>query len=132
MRRALCTALLLALAASPLLADDAALDLPLGDPARREKTLAPPLDVVLDARTGAAISPAEVAARLAKARLVLLGESHTNAEFHRVQLQVIRELVRAGRKVLVGLEMYPATEQAALDLWNAGSLSEAEFLERSD
>ncbi|HMM33768.1 MAG TPA: hypothetical protein PKA62_03410, partial [Thermoanaerobaculia bacterium] len=59
MRRALCTALLLALAASPLLADDAALDLPLGDPARREKTLAPPLDVVLDARTGAAIPPAE-------------------------------------------------------------------------
>ncbi|MHB8796837.1 MAG: ChaN family lipoprotein [Thermoanaerobaculia bacterium] len=132
MRRAIFTAFLLAFAASSVRADDAALDLPLGDPARREKTLAPSLDVVLDARTGAAISPAEVAARLAKARLVFLGESHTNAEFHRVQLQVIRELVRAGRKVLVGLEMYPATEQAALDLWNAGSLSEAEFLEKSD
>jgi uncharacterized iron-regulated protein len=132
MRRALCTALLLAFAASSLRADDAALDLPLGDPARREKTLATSLDVVLDARTGAAVSPAEVAARLAKARLVFLGESHTNAEFHRVQLQVIRELARAGRRVLVGLEMYPATEQAALDLWNAGALSEAEFLEKSD
>ncbi|MBP7675141.1 MAG: ChaN family lipoprotein [Thermoanaerobaculia bacterium] len=132
MRRALCTALLLAFAASSLRADDAALDLPLGDPARREKTLAPSLDVVLDARAGAAVSPAEVAARLAKARLVFLGESHTNAEFHRVQLQVIRELARAGRRVLVGLEMYPATEQVALDLWNAGALSEAEFLEKSD
>lgn len=132
MRRALRTALLLAFAATSLRADDAALDLPLGDPARREKTLAPSLDVVLDARTGAAISPAEVAARLAKARLVFLGESHTNAEFHRVQLQVIRELVRAGRKVLVGLEMYPATEQAALDLWNAGTISEADFVEKSD
>jgi len=128
----LAAALLLGLASLPLRADDAALDLPLGDPARREKTLAPVLDVVLDARTGAAISPAEVAARLAKARLVFLGESHTNAEFHRVQLQVIRELVRAGRKVLVGLEMYPATEQAALDLWNAGSITEAEFVEKSD
>lgn len=132
MRRALRTALLLAFAATSLYADDAAFDLPLGDPARREKTLTPSLDVVLDARTGAAISPAEVAGRLAKARLVFLGESHTNAEFHRVQLQVIRELVRAGRKVLVGLEMYPATEQAALDLWNAGSLTEAEFVEKSD
>lgn len=132
MRRALYTALLLAFAATSLYADDAALDLPLGDPARREKTLVPVLDVVLDARTGAAISPAEVAARLARARLVFLGESHTNAEFHRVQLQVIRELVRTGRKVLVGLEMYPATEQAALDLWNAGSLTEAEFVEKSD
>ena len=133
MRRPLSLAFfLLGLAASPLPADDAALDLPLGDPARREKTLAPSLDVVLDARTGAALSPAEVAARLAKARLILLGESHTNAEFHRVQLQVIRELARSGRKVLVGLEMYPATEQAALDLWNAGTISEAEFVEKSD
>lgn len=132
MRRALRAALLLAFAATSLRADDAAVDLPLGDPARRERTLAPALDVVLDARTGVAISPAEVAARLAKARLVFLGESHTSAEFHRVQLQVIRELVRAGRKVLVGLEMYPATEQAALDLWNAGTISEADFVEKSD
>ena len=134
MRRtaSLAAALLLGLASLPLRADDAALDLPLGDPARRERTLAPSLDVVLDARTGATVSPAEVAARLAKARLVFLGESHTSAEFHRVQLQVIRELVRAGRRVLVGLEMYPVGEQAALDLWNAGALSEAEFLEKSD
>ena len=114
MRRALCTALLLTFAASSVSADDAAFDLPLGDPARREKTLAPSLDVVLDARTGAAVSPAEVAARLAKARLVFLGESHTNAEFHRVQLQVIRELARAGR-------------QPSPDTQNAASFSASGF-----
>lgn len=133
MRRIAGLALLLPLLASfPLPADDAALDLPLGDPARRERTLAPSLDVVLDARTGAAVTPAEVARGLSKARLVLLGESHTNAEFHRVQLQVIRELAKAGRKVLVGLEMYPVAEQPALDLWNAGTITEADFVERSD
>jgi len=133
MRRtaSLSAALLLGLAVLPLRADDAAYDLPLGDAARRDKILAPALDVVLDARTGAAVTPAEVAQRLAKARLVFLGESHTNAEFHRVQLQVIRELAKAGRKVLVGLEMYPVAEQPTLDLWNAGSVSEAEFVERS-
>ena len=133
MRRtaSLSAALLLGLAVLPLRADDAAYDLPLGDPARREKTLAPTLDVVLDARTGAAVTPAEVAQKLSKARLVFLGESHTNAEFHRVQLQVIRELAKAGKKVLVGLEMYPVAEQPALDLWNAGSVSEAGFVEKS-
>jgi uncharacterized iron-regulated protein len=124
-------ALLLGLAALPLFADSAAYDLPLGDPARREKALSPALDVVLDARTGAAVTPAEVARGLSKARLVFLGESHTNPEFHRVQLQVIRELAKAGRKVLVGLEMYPVAEQAALDLWNAGAVSEADFVEKS-
>ena len=127
----LAAVLLLALSAPPLTAEDAALDLPLGDLARRERTLTPSLDVVTDTRTGTAVTPAELAARLAKARLVFLGESHTSAEFHRVQLQVIRELARAGRRVLVGLEMYPVAEQAALDLWNAGALSEAEFVERS-
>lgn len=133
MRRSasLALALLLGLASLPLFADDAALDLPLGDPARRERTLVPVLDVILDARTGAAVTPSDVARGLAKARLVFLGESHTSAEFHRVQLQVIRELAKAGRKVLVGLEMFPVAEQPALDLWNAGSISEADFVERS-
>ena len=133
MRRtaSLAAALLLALSAFPLRAENAALDLPLGDPARREKTLAPVLDVVTDARTASALTPAEVARKLSKTSLLFLGESHTSAEFHRVQLQVIRELHRAGRKVLVGLEMFPVAEQPALDLWNGGTLSEAEFVEKS-
>ena len=124
-------ALLLALAALPLRAEDAALDLPLGDPARREQTLSPILDVVTDARTASAVTPAEVARKLSKASLVFVGESHTSSEFHRVQLQVLRELHRAGRKVLVGLEMFPVAEQPALDRWNAGELSEEEFVEKS-
>ena len=84
-----------------------------------------------DARTASALTPAEVAQKLSKASLLFLGESHTSAEFHRVQLQVIRELHRAGRKVLVGLEMFPVAEQPALDLWNGGTLSETEFVEKS-
>ncbi len=133
MRKAasLAAALLLGLATLPARAENAALDLPLGDPARRDRSVSLALDVVTDTRTAALVSPAEVAQKLAKARLVFLGESHTSSEFHRVQLQVIRELKRAGRKVLVGLEMYPVAEQAALDLWNGGTLSEAEFVERS-
>ncbi len=119
------------LAAPPALPQDGSLDLPLGDPARKEKETVLLLDAATDTRTGAAVTPAELAARLAKARLVFLGESHTSSEFHRVQLQVIRELVRSGRKVLVGLEMYPATEQATLDRWNAGGLSEDAFVEQS-
>ncbi|MFN7987122.1 MAG: ChaN family lipoprotein [Thermoanaerobaculia bacterium] len=128
---ALAAALFLGLATLPAPAENAALDLPLGDAARREKTVAPALDVVTDTRTGSAVTPAEVAKGLARARLVFLGESHTSVEFHRVQLQVLRELARAGRKVLVGLEMYPVAEQPVLDLWNSGTISEADFVEKS-
>jgi len=53
-------------------------------------------------------------------------------EFHRVQLKVIQELHRRGRKVLVGLEMYPAPEQPSLDRWYSDrKLTEEKFVAES-
>ncbi|MEM8998218.1 MAG: ChaN family lipoprotein [Acidobacteriota bacterium] len=105
--------------------------LPVGDPERREKTVAPELDVLLDTRTLKPLAPRELSAKLAGVRLLLVGESHTSEEFHRVQEIVLRELHRAGRKVVVGLEMFPPDSQQALDQWSAGELADAEFLEAS-
>src|SRR5215213_2895088 len=124
--------LLLALAfAAPLSARDATLHLPLGDPARKGREAPLVLDAVPDTRTGALITPAELAARLGDVRLLLVGESHTDMDFHRAQLRVLEELVRSGRKVLLGLEMYPYTEQRFLDSWVEGKLTEEQFLETS-
>lgn len=108
------------------------LQLPLGDPARREASVALQLDRIVDTRRGDAISAEEMAARLAGVRLVFFGESHTNFDFHRAQAQLIRLLHEQGREVLVGLEMFPYTRQAELDRWTAGDYSEAEFLEAAD
>jgi uncharacterized iron-regulated protein len=105
--------------------------LKIGDPARKEKEAPVVLDAITDTRTGASITPAEMAAQLDSVKVVFVGESHTDIFFHRAQLQVIRELHRRGRDVLVGLEMYPFTAQASLDLWNAGSVTEDDFLEQS-
>jgi uncharacterized iron-regulated protein len=60
-----------------------------------------------------------------------VGESHTSIEYHNVQRRLIEELTAAGRKVFVGLEMYPYTEQAWLDKWSAGELNEDAFLKDS-
>ena len=60
-----------------------------------------------------------------------MGEGHTEMEAHRVELRVLEELVRSGRKVLVGLEMYPYTEQKFLDQWSDGQLDEKAFVEAS-
>ncbi|MBZ0090079.1 MAG: ChaN family lipoprotein, partial [Thermoanaerobaculia bacterium] len=58
--------------------------------------------------------------------------SHTDMEFHRVQLRVLEELAKRGRTVLVGLEMYPAGEQAVLDRWiGDAALTEPDFLKES-
>jgi uncharacterized iron-regulated protein len=119
-----------ALASAAARAEDV-LHLPIGDPARSRCEAALVLDAITDTATGALLTPAELPRRLAGAGLVLVGEGHTDADSHRVEKRVLEELVRAGRRVTVGLEMYPYTEQKWLDDWSAGKLSEEAFLEGS-
>lgn len=122
--------LLLSLA-STLRAEDRSLHLSIGDPARKDKEAPLVLDGVTDTRKGDVVTPAEMAKRLAGVRLLLVGESHTDMDFHRAQLRVAEELVRAGRPVFLGLEMYPYTQQAFLDQWVDGLLTEEGFLQLS-
>ena len=89
------------------------------------------LDAITDTKTGEQITPDELARRLAGTRLLLIGEEHTNADFHGVQLRVLQALVKSGRRVLIGLEMYPYTEQRFLDQWRDGLLTEEGFLRLS-
>lgn len=117
-------------AAASLSAEDP-LRLPIGDPARRDRDAAVVLDAITDTETGAVLTPAELPGKLVDVRLLLVGEEHTDMDSHRIERRVIEELHRSGRRVLVGLEMYPYAEQTALDDWSAGKLSEAEFLESS-
>jgi uncharacterized iron-regulated protein len=105
--------------------------LAIGDPARKDRETPIVLDAITDTRSGASITPAELAARLDDVRVVFVGESHTDMNFHRAQLQVIQALQARGRDVLIGLEMYPYTEQPALDAWNAGSQTEEDFVTAS-
>jgi uncharacterized iron-regulated protein len=121
----------LALSAPSVPAAEKLLHLAIGDPARKDRVAPVVLDGITDTRTGELITPAELAARLSTTRLLLIGEEHTSQEFHRVQLQVLEALVKAGRHVMIGLEMYPYTEQGFLDEWRNGRLTEEEFLRNS-
>ena len=105
--------------------------LPVGDPARREREAPVVLDAITDTAKGDLLTPSDLPARLSGVRLLLLGESHTDMDSHRVQLRVLEELHAAGRKVSVGLEMFPAAAQGSLDQWVARSLEEKAFLEAS-
>ena len=128
--RAAAPALLLAVLSVPARAEDL-LHLPIGDPARSRCEVALVLDAITDTATGALLTPAELPRRLEGDGLVLVGEGHTDVDSHRVEKRVIEELVRAGRRVTIGLEMYPYTEQKWLDDWSAGRLSEEAFLDGS-
>ena len=102
--------------------------LAIGDPARRTRDVPVLLDGITASDTGEVFSVNQLAARLHETRLLLVGEEHTSADFHRVQLRVIRALHEAGRKVMIGLEMFPYTEQKSLDNWRDGLLTEPGFL----
>jgi uncharacterized iron-regulated protein len=129
--RVLLALILAAACASGALADDTLYRLPIGDPARKTRELPVAVDTLVETSSGATITPEELPAKLKGTHLLLVGESHTSVEFHRVQLQVIKALHAAGRRVLVGLEMYPYTEQASLDAWHGGTGTDQEFVDRS-
>src|ERR1035438_1743938 len=91
--------------------------LAIGDPERRTRDARVLLDGITDSDKDEVFSVNQLAARLHDTRLLLVGESHTTADFHRVQLRVIRARSEAGRKVMIGLEMFPYTERRSLEKW---------------
>lgn len=104
----------------------------IGDPARKDREVELVLDGIVDTATGETITSEVMAARLEDTGLLFIGEIHTNIDYHRVQLRAIRALHEAGRQVMIGLEMFPYTQQAALDEWIDGEQSEAEFVEAAE
>ncbi|MBI4292482.1 MAG: ChaN family lipoprotein [Betaproteobacteria bacterium] len=81
---------------------------------------------------GARVEASEVLTRAARGSVVLLGESHDNADHHRWQLQTLGALAALRKNLVIGFEMFPRRVQGALDRWIAGELSEEEFLRASD
>lgn len=71
------------------------------------------------ARAHRFVTEAELLADLKRADFVLLGEKHDQPDHHRLQAQVLRGLVQAGRKPALRLEMLTPAQQPALDAWLA-------------
>jgi len=125
--------LFLSLVVAPAIAQSGnqVLHLSVGDPARKDREVPLQLDTIIDTKTGDAITPAQLVSRLAGVRLLLVGEEHTNIDIHCVQARIIEGLQAAGRRVFIGLEMYPDTEQHWLDDWRGGLLTEDGFVRLS-
>ena len=71
---------------------------------------------------------ADVIARAARARVVLLGEHHDRADHHRWQLQTIAALAARRPVMVLGFEMFPRRVQPVLDRWVAGQIDTATLL----
>ncbi len=78
--------------------------------------------------TGRSLTEAEAIDLAAKARVIYIGEMHTNLEHHRVQLAMIQALhKRFPGKIAVGMEMFQRPAQPQLDRWLNGKLDQKQF-----
>ena len=106
--------------------------LPIGDPARKYDFSAVYLDSIFDTKAGRNVSFDAMIQDLQQYRIIMAGETHTNHLTHEMQLDVIRGLVAAGKKVVLALEMFTPEQNAALSRWVEGKLTEDEFMEQAD
>ncbi|WP_282000636.1 ChaN family lipoprotein [Geotalea uraniireducens] len=86
-------------------------------------------DLIVRVKDNREIPFHEMVREIKAARLVYVGEIHDVQADHDFQLRVIRALAEAGVPLAIGMEMFTAESQEALDRWTAGALAEKEFRE---
>ena len=88
---------------------------------------------IVHVATGEKITFAQLADSLDGARIVYVGESHSNKESHELELQVLKEFYkRNGGNIAVGMEMFKRPHQDILDKWTGGGISEKDLLFLTD
>ena len=87
----------------------------------------------IDVKTGRSIDRVELFRDLvAKSAVVLLGESHTEADDHRWQLQTLAALHGRGANLVIGFEAFPRRLQSVLTDWIEGKLTDEAFLKAAE
>lgn len=89
---------------------------------------APLTDRILDVRANRFIARDELMRRSIGSRLVILGETHDNAEHHRLQAEVFESMLRAGRSPALAMEQFDREHQSSLDSARARGERDAESL----
>ncbi|MBI4031081.1 MAG: ChaN family lipoprotein [Proteobacteria bacterium] len=83
---------------------------------------------IMHMASGARISGEQMLETIAASRVIHIGEQHDNPEAHRAQMEIIRALHKKfPGQIAVGMEMFRADAQPALDAWHEKKLSDADF-----
>ncbi|NVM24004.1 MAG: ChaN family lipoprotein [Desulfobacterales bacterium] len=90
------------------------------------------IGAIVRPETGDVLSFDQLLADLETARIVYVGETHTNETHHYVQLKILKALFERWGDTSVGMEMFEASYQDVLDQWSRDLLDEASLLEGVD
>lgn len=78
------------------------------------------------------IGQSQLIQKLALAKVVYLGETHDNAEDHRLQLEIIGQLQKKNSNFAIALEMFQRPYQGVVNDYLAGKIDEQELLDKSE
>ncbi|PLX87069.1 MAG: hypothetical protein C0618_07615 [Desulfuromonas sp.] len=79
--------------------------------------------------TGLAASAETMYSHAQQAQIIYVGETHDNPASHQLQLEILAHLQEAAPgNISLAMEMFTPEQQAALDHWSNGELSEKEFI----
>jgi uncharacterized iron-regulated protein len=85
---------------------------------------------IISSKLGKIVTFDELLTDLNNCRITYVGEKHTNAGHHNIQLEIIRAVFKENPNMAVGMEMFDHTYQDVLDLWSGGMLDERTFLRK--
>lgn len=83
---------------------------------------------IIDTRSGKVVPMAAFLEELSKAQIVYVGETHTSAEDHRVQAEILKRLHERGAPLALAMEMFPRESQPVLDRFSRKEIDEDAFL----
>ena len=86
----------------------------------------------MDPETGREKSFGRLMQAMARKSVVMLGETHDDAEVHRWQLHTAAFLYSRRPHMMMGFEMFPRSLQPVLDAWVGGELDAEAFLEQTE
>lgn len=79
--------------------------------------------------TGVPLDVEGAVSMLSGSRLICLGETHDNAEAHRVELEIVKAFeARFPGRIAIGMEMFRSPVQPVLDRWTRGEIDEKTML----
>ena len=104
------------------------LRLKIGDETLSKKTMSIFPGKIYASDSEESISFAEMIQGMSRSRIVYVGETHNSLPMHQIQAKIIEGLYEQDRDLSVGIEMYPVTQQEALNKWSLGILTEEEFI----
>ena len=86
---------------------------------------------LMDTSTGALLTVPELVKAAEKTDVFIIGEQHDSGECHRFQRDFIEALCQKFPRLVVGFEFFSRDDDAVLEQWRTGRISEEELIEKT-